>query len=214
MNHWQQQDYRFNFKNLNMEPTQIDGEINFAFNASKQNFGNLATYFHGPSTPCVGEALAYHETKRNKKGYTKTSKPNGVSVSGVLRRTGNNIYLEIEIRKNQFFRLDLVSLDGIVSPKEFIDLNNVDEDGFKFIGPKKRKKIYTLCSSNGGLYLKNFKYQLQQTRRKINTFLYVRPNRYEELFQLNDEFDESYDSSMEAELLDEDLHDCCQTQPF
>jgi hypothetical protein len=96
---------------------------------------------------------------------------------------------------------------------EFIDLNNVDEDGFEFIGPKKRKKIYTLCSSNGVLYLKNFKYQLQQTCRKINTFSYVRPNRYEELCQLNDEFDESYDSSVEAELLDEDLHDCCQTFP-
>jgi hypothetical protein len=104
-------------------------------------------------------------------------------------------------------------LDGIVSPKEFIDLNNVDDDGFEVIGPKKRKKIYTLCSSNGVLYLKKFKYQLQQTRRKINTFSYIRPNRYEELCQLNDGFDESYDSSMEAGLLDEDLYDCCQTFP-
>jgi hypothetical protein len=103
MNHWQQQDYLFNFKNLNMESTQIDGEINFAFNASKQHFGNLASCFHGPSTPCVEEALAYHETKRNKKGYSKSSKPNCVSVSGVLRRTENRIYLEIEIRKTNSF---------------------------------------------------------------------------------------------------------------
>jgi hypothetical protein len=66
MNYWQKQDYLFNFKNLNMESTQTDGEINFAFNASKQHFGNLETYFHGPSTPYVEEALAYHETKRNK----------------------------------------------------------------------------------------------------------------------------------------------------
>jgi hypothetical protein len=105
------------------------------------------------------------------------------TISNTGRLTQDQFY---KLNRTKVLTVDDVDLEDVVD--EDMVSEEVDDDNglFKLVKRKKKKKIYLLIKTKGGLYLKFFKFDQPTQQPKSNSFVYVNTNRYSMLKNIID----------------------------